>query len=102
MDSLQRAYGDRLQIILVSSWNTKDDVKRVKKMLDTYNQTHPLPLSLPAVVKDSALLSFFPHKYIPHYVWLDGARTIKGITGAEFINAPIVEAMLQPTSNHQP
>ena len=34
MDSLQRKYKDKLQIIMVSSWNTKDYVQRVQKMVD--------------------------------------------------------------------
>lgn len=74
MDSLQKEFGDKIRIIMVNKEN-KDSTQR-------FFASHPwIKLSnLPFVAGDSILFKFFPHKLVPHHVWLDSNFVVRFIT----------------------
>ena len=85
IDSLQKQYGDKVQIILVSSENSK----RVQAFLKNNEYLH-----LPFAANDSLIRRLFPHIYISHVAWINPKRVVNGITHTEYINAKNIEVSL--------
>ncbi len=70
LDSLQQEFGNRIQIILVTS-NTREQVE------NCFRVSKRKKPSLPMIVSDSLLKKYFPHQSVPHQVWLDREATLK-------------------------
>ena len=73
MDSLQKAFSEKLQIILV----TKNSEKEVKELFTRIKFPFPKLLS---VKSDSTFTSLFPHAAEPFHVWIDDKGVVKYIT----------------------
>jgi thiol-disulfide isomerase/thioredoxin len=73
LDTLQQAFGDKIQTIIICK-SEKKDVERIFKVIK-----RPYPKT-PIVVKDSILNRYFPHMTVPHHVWVDGNGVVKFIT----------------------
>lgn len=59
-------------------------------------------LDLTTVAQDFMLKSLFPHRLVPHYVWIDKTGTITAFTGADEIDKQsVVRAINGSTSNMQ-
>jgi len=79
MQKLQEEFGNKLQMILV---NSSDDETRLKKfagmkLLERFQ--------MPAVFYDSIGKRYFPHRTIPHYVWIYKGQ-VKAITEGDEVN----------------
>lgn len=93
LDSLQRKYSKQLQVILVSSLLAGDDSARISSFLNS--SIFPGKKSvLPLVSNDSVLTGYFPHKVIPHYVWISPQGKIIAITGSDEISVLNIEKAL--------
>jgi thiol-disulfide isomerase/thioredoxin len=88
LDSLQRAFGDNLQIVVVTH-EGRDKVAAFLKSNSTAAK-----IRLPIITGDTVLRAFFPHKVVPHDVWLNGS-TVKAITGSESITAPAIAQLIK-------
>ncbi|MFA6275788.1 MAG: TlpA disulfide reductase family protein [Pedobacter sp.] len=75
LDSLQKLFGDLVQIITVTK-DKKADVERI--FSKRYERSMPLNISM--IVEDEILHKLFPHITVPHVVWIDGMGKIKYIT----------------------
>lgn len=75
LDSLQREFGSKVEIILV----TENNKKEVEKLFSHVRIKMP---SLKMVINDTLLNSFFPHVTVPHQVWIDTSGVVKFITDA--------------------
>ncbi|NOT93908.1 TlpA family protein disulfide reductase [Ferruginibacter sp.] len=71
MESLQKKFGDKIQILLVTSDTDESLVKLFKKV--------KLP-KLPIISNDSILNSMFPHVTVPHHIWIKPGGSIQFIT----------------------
>ncbi len=49
---------------------------------------------IPAVVSDTILHKVFPHRFIPHYVWIGKDGTLMATTGTDGLTDPAVRDML--------
>jgi hypothetical protein len=49
---------------------------------------------LPLAVSDNILRILFPHKQLPHYVWIDPQGVVQAITGMEEINSQTIASVL--------
>jgi thiol-disulfide isomerase/thioredoxin len=87
LDTLQKKYFNRLQIIVVSN----ETATRMQVFLK--NNVIAKEVSLPFVAGDKALNSLFPHEFVPHEVWIYKG-TVKAITTAEYVNGKNIEAIL--------
>jgi len=87
-DSVQKQYGDRLQILLVTSDEKKytGDVWKRNKFLSR--------ITLPVVTEDSALAALFPHEVISHLAWIDAGGRVKAITTPQYVNAGNIDRVL--------
>jgi thiol-disulfide isomerase/thioredoxin len=94
MDSLQQQYKSEVQVLLVNAKNTGDDEKKIQAFLEKRKAPNGRPYSLPSVIGDTLLTQLFPHKLLPHYVWLDSSRKVVAITDAEALTAKNIAPFL--------
>lgn len=91
LDSLQKEYGDKIAIIAVNSQlSTGENAETVKKFIQQNSW-----FQLPCIVEDVKLNALFPHRMIPHDIWITPDGIIKAITGGEEINRDNIEKLLR-------
>ncbi|MFC6102840.1 TlpA family protein disulfide reductase [Olivibacter domesticus] len=88
MDSLRNLFPNDLAILPISL----QDKPTVAAFLD--NMQKRVPIKGFSLVNEKPLLKFFPHKEIPHYVWVDPKGFVKAITGGEDVNSVNIKALL--------
>lgn len=86
-DSLQKRFGDQLEIVLV----TYEKKERVKTFLDRNKIGKQIKFVF--VTEDSLLKSLFPHEYISHVVWVYKGN-VKAITRTQYVNAANIQTVL--------
>lgn len=87
-DSLRKSFGDKLFILPVT-YQSKADVEKVfarSKKLSA--------LSIPMAVGDKTLHDLFPHRELPHYVWIDASGRVAAITGPQEVSYGNISKML--------
>jgi len=90
IDSLQKIYQDKLQVITVTQLGTKEEILNVLKR---YKKTENL--KLPIVITDNTLSSYFPYQLVSHVVWIDGKGIVKAITGTEYITSENIKDVIE-------
>lgn len=93
MDSLQKAYKDKLQVIMVNTTKTGDTPARIAQFLEKWKKRYP-DFDLPIVVGDSIADRLFPHRLIPHYVWIGENGKVRAITAADKVNGLNIQRMI--------
>lgn len=90
-DSLQQENSE-LKIVLINS-NKKDNAQTLKKFYaeNPNAKAHPLP----TLVADTLLKAMFPHKYVPHYVFIDYRGMVMGFASYHFLNREIIASLIQ-------
>jgi len=88
LDTLQRQFGDRLQIIAVNR-EPREATERFLSKLPSIR----LP-SFPMVTGDSLLHAQFPHAFVPHHVWVDTLGQVVYITNAQNTNSASIRDYL--------
>lgn len=82
-EKLQREFGNQLQILMVTS--------------QPQSAITPLfsdrKISLPSVTGDQKLSKLFPHKYVPHEVWIQGGKVV-AITGEAEVTSNHINILL--------
>jgi thiol-disulfide isomerase/thioredoxin len=94
LDSLQRAFDGRLQVLLVNNYKSGDNTEKINLLLRKVNKRSRLPFRLPIAIGDSAAAHLFPHNSIPHTVWIWQGKVV-GITAAEDVSAANITAVMQ-------
>ena len=82
-EQLQREFGNQLQILMVTSQPSTS----IAKFFSDRGFT------LPSVTGDQKLSKLFPHKYVPHEVWIKDGKII-AITGEAEVTANNIKAQL--------
>jgi len=95
LDILQKAYGDKLQILLITLDN-KSKVARLFKILQKRNGKE---LDLISAVGDSIANAYFPHVGIPHFVWITPDQRVKAITSSNQITSKNIDLVLSNKPN---
>ena len=98
LKKLQDQFKGQLQIVLVNTSETNTDIKnRFSKMNASRSKDKwlGLPLDLPALNGASIFKNIFPHKWVPHYVWLDKEGKIIAITDGENTSIENVESAIK-------
>jgi thiol-disulfide isomerase/thioredoxin len=76
LDSLKKQFGDKLEILVVS-YEPMETISAFFKRNKIAAATN-----LPFIANDKILDKYFPHKLIPHEVWISTEGEVKAITGA--------------------
>lgn len=74
MDSLQKLFNDKIQIIAVNSESKDSTIRFFDK-----RKRIKIP-AFPFVTGDSIMSVLFPHIFVPHHVWIDSNRIVQAIT----------------------
>jgi thiol-disulfide isomerase/thioredoxin len=98
-DSIQQLYGKYLQIIMV----TKEPMQDVQKFIVNWQQKHQRRLSIPVVVEDAVVASYFWHVYMPNYSWILPSGKFMLQTSKIYINEDLIRQILYKKTkfNHQ-
>ncbi len=97
MDSLQSKFGKDIRILLVNTRSkaSGDDAQKITGIFDGLKKRTGITISLPVVYDTPELDVYFPHKYLPHEVWLDSNGVVLAITGSEEVTAGNIQAVLK-------
>ena len=87
-DSLDQEYSGELKIIGVNCANTGDKPERIVQAISSHGG------KMTSVISDSLIASLFPHRVLPHYVWISKGQ-FWAATGGELLNRSTVEAILK-------
>ncbi len=101
LDSLQQQFGQNMQVLLVNAKGTGDDKQRIQAYFDKRRNSLGKKYNFPMRMEDTLLVRLFPHKLIPHYIWIkDGV--VKAITSFEQVTAENIRSMLNNVSVQLP
>jgi thiol-disulfide isomerase/thioredoxin len=89
LDSLQKKYKDRIQVITVTKLDSKE---KVISTLQRNSKTSQI--KLPIVIADDILHKYFPYQLVSHAVWIDKNRKLRAITGIEYVTDENIRNML--------
>lgn len=88
LDSLQQQFADRLVILPV----TAEKAERIKAYLRANRYLKGLDVT--SVVEDQTLHALFPHRLLPHEVWISPAGKVLGFTDVKDVTAPSIRQAL--------
>jgi thiol-disulfide isomerase/thioredoxin len=91
---LQKLFKDKLQIIMVNS-DTTENAAKVAAFFTRRSQRTSQKITLPYAVQNPVFNAYFPHREIPHYVWINEEGKITGVTNTEDLSAENISALLQ-------
>ena len=94
LDSIQQKYKDKMQIILVNGKSSGDTKGKILDVFSIWEQKYGRKLNLPSVFDDKEIEKIFPHKTIPHYVWIYPDGKLHAITSGEEVNSRNIESAI--------
>jgi thiol-disulfide isomerase/thioredoxin len=93
IDSLQKTFGEKVLFLSVTYQNAAT-VAPVLAQLQKIK-----PFQLPEVTADTTLHNLFPHRSLPHFVWISGDGIVQAITEEKEVTAQNIQKMLSGTAN---
>ncbi|TWI20346.1 TlpA family protein disulfide reductase [Sphingobacterium siyangense] len=88
LHTLQNEFGDRLKVLAV----TKEDTDKITRFFKTgAGKEHT---NVHSVINDSVLSKYFPHKTVPHIVWVAPNGKVLNTSQAEDITKANIQAVL--------
>jgi len=88
MDSLRRVFGGEL-VFLAVSYESREVVEPVLAQLRRQHD-----FELPELFGDTRLNALFPHRSLPHFVWVDSSGVYRAATGWEEVTGANIRRML--------
>jgi thiol-disulfide isomerase/thioredoxin len=96
LDSLQKQFGDQVLFIQVA-YESAATIAPVQAAMQKVK-----PFQLPGINSDQILNQLFPHRSLPHFVWIDQNDTVKAITEEKEVTAANIRKMLQSADQAAP
>jgi thiol-disulfide isomerase/thioredoxin len=92
LQQIQLRYQQDLQIVTV----TNDSLQKIRKLFDNirYQGFRLLTVTNGGDGLNDSLFYAFPHRFIPHYVWIDKNRVVKAITGRDALVDDNITALI--------
>ncbi|MCC8407734.1 TlpA family protein disulfide reductase [Mucilaginibacter sp. UR6-1] len=94
LDSLQRQFGNKLQVILVNPASNQETMRRMNILLDRMNSWSDQKFILPIAFRDSTIYPNFEFYGVPFGVWIDPDGSIVGFPQKSEITAANIAALL--------
>lgn len=91
MDSLQKLFADKVQIILINNESSDSTTKFFSK-----RKKLKIP-QLPRISGDSLLSELFPHHYVPYHIWIDTTGIIRFKADGSMATVENIEAFMKGT-----
>ncbi len=92
VDQFKQIYRDRMNFILVNSFDT--DTQKVATVLTSEGNGRQ-PTQTASIVNDVYLKQLFPHQSVPIYIWLDEYGRLQASSTANFLNDDQVRGMVE-------
>lgn len=103
VENIQKKFEGKIQVLLVNPHgNPYDSEERINRILGKNKIRTGYYPSLPIPISDTILNQLFPHKSVPHYIWIDQNLTLIGITRAQSFNELNIEKILSGIPLHLP
>lgn len=100
LEKIQKRFPDDLKVVLVNSVGTGDSASSLAQKVRMGAAAGAVgEIGLPFVVEDKMFLSAFPHRALPHYVWVVGG-VVLGITQSDFLTEENVAVMVERGRKH--
>lgn len=93
IQNFQQKYQDKIKFILVDTKSTKDTPEKINGVLRGEKAPF-IKYNLVTIYNDTLFNVLFPHKFIPHYVWLGSKGTVLAITDTALLNEQTIDAIL--------
>lgn len=93
LDSLQQQFAGRLSIIMVAA----EPLQKVKAFLQKRKNIASSALTF--LTSDTAFKNLFPHRYLPHQVWLSPQGRVEAITGSGYASLSAIQHWM---AGHKP
>jgi thiol-disulfide isomerase/thioredoxin len=90
MDSLQKQFADRVQIIPV----TYQSQAEVQQFFERYQRSGHALTALHGITGDTTLRKLFDYNTIPHYVWIDANGIVQAFTEFKALTREIISSAL--------
>ncbi|WP_293887152.1 TlpA family protein disulfide reductase [Sphingobacterium sp. UBA3549] len=91
VDQFKQIYRDRMNFILVNSFDT--DTQKIATVLTGEGTGQPTQTA--SIVNDVYLKQLFPHQSVPIYIWLDEYGRLQASSTANFLNDDQVRGMVE-------
>jgi thiol-disulfide isomerase/thioredoxin len=88
LDSLQRIFSDQVVFLQVAY----ESSKVIAPVLAAMQRVKPF--QLPGVTGDVVLNKLFPHRSLPHFVWIDASGIVRAITEEKEVTGANIKRML--------
>lgn len=90
LNALQKEIGQKdLQVLLVNSKSTRDNGQKAGQFLSKRQNAY----NLTSIVEDTVLTELFPHRTIPHYIWINKGRFLAVTDGEDLTNENVQNAL---------
>lgn len=83
LEALQSEMADSVQIVLVSA----ESSNAIKAFLQKYQTRTGAGMGFPVIAADTLLKQLFPHRLLPHEIWIDQAGRYQVSTDAEALTS---------------
>jgi thiol-disulfide isomerase/thioredoxin len=103
LENLQKEFGDKIQILLINPHDVKyDSEEKIKLVLSKVKIRTGFYPTLPIPIHDSILNKFFPHKSVPHQIWISPDGIVAAITGSVAITTENILGFLKNDKTNMP
>jgi thiol-disulfide isomerase/thioredoxin len=92
LQQIQEHFDGKLEVQVVA-YEPTPTVKNFLSKNEIGKQT-----SLPFITRDTIFKKLFPHRFIPHIVWIDAKGIVRAITDAEYVTVQNVAALVKGES----
>lgn len=82
LNTIRNENKEQLQVLLVNSRSTRDTHDKAEQFLSKRQKDY----NLTSIVADTVLTKLFPHRSIPHYVWIKKGRYLATTNGEDLTN----------------
>lgn len=93
MQELQKEFKNKVQFVSITNQKEKEVLAFISKLDAKYRG------DIPMVTDDKLLSSYFPHVYLPHYVWINAQGKVIAFTGADEVSRDNIIQVLEKGDN---
>ena len=94
--TLQKQFGDSIMVMLVNSKETRDTYEKIIKLFQKQSR-----LIMPSITGDTVLTHLFPHREIPHYVWVYN-QVVRAITSPKELTPVNIRSIISDSNKRLP
>jgi thiol-disulfide isomerase/thioredoxin len=94
LDSLQRSFPNKLEILLVNSQKQHNSEKSVQMVIDRVNAWSTHRLKLPIVFQDTAITRYILFTSVPTCAWISPDSRLLAVTGDDQVTVANIELII--------